>query len=348
MKIEPGAVRPTTYEQRSVLYGDVEQLISPGFLTCRVWVGSTCLTLRTLGAGDAVLLNARVPRVTTPGDVGGWRWTLAMSLWMVDGHLLRRGDDERAARLIADCPDGVVAGLFDVFLHNLVGRQDQARHAAYVYVYEPVSRDLWRTHGARPWEVGRVSGSGFAAGNAVQKWWTAFNEVEDVREDYARHWRGYKLITSATSPKGVKRINETDERMEQNEERRRADALDRYYWYRAGVLGQEDYLKAMDQSVGGRYAFRLKTVEELDDEYSRWIKGEDDDHDRIIREYKRHKLAQIDTQHQKLAEQRAAVVAEHLDFQGPDMRNPMTPDVLGPVVRASSWVPDAMNHPRHR
>jgi len=344
---EPVVVRSTTYEQRSLLYRDVEQLISPGFITCRVRVGGTHLTLRTLGAGDAVVLNARVPRPVTHGDVEGWRWTLATALWMVDGHLLRDGDDEVASDVLAACPDGVISSLFDVFLHNLVGRQDQARHAAYVYVYEVNSRDLWRTYGARPWEVGGVPGSQSAAGNPVQNWWTAFNEVEDIREDYARHWRGYKLITSATSPKGIKRINESDERSEKNEERRRQDALHRYYWYRAGVLPLEEYVKAMDQNLGGQYAFRLKSVDELDDDYRRWVKGEEDDHDRIIREFKQREMARVEAWHQDMMQARAAAVAGHQDFQGPDLQNPMTRDQLGPAVRTSLWVPDSLRHPRY-
>lgn len=345
--MEVRRLRATTYEQRSVLYEDVEQLVSPGFLTCRVRVGSSHITLRTLGAGDAVVLNARVPRAIAQGDLEGWRWTIAMSAWMIDGYLLREGDDERMADALAACPEGVVANLFDVFLHNLVGRLDQARHAAYVYVYEAASRDLWRTHGARPWEVGMVPGARGAAGNPIQKWWTAFNEVEDIREDYARHWRGYKLITSATSPKGIKRINDNDERTEQNEEQRRSDALNRYYWYRAGVIAQDDYVKGLNQSIGGRHKLRLKSVDELADEHRRWVQGIEDDHDRIVREFKRREKARVDAWHQGMMQARAAAVEEHLDFQGPDMRNPMTADTLGPAVRTASWVPDSLHHPRH-
>ena len=299
--------------------------------------------MRTLGQGDLQVLQGRVPRVGRSEHVWAW-WTLAHSVWMVDGRVVSPKDTERLADTFREMDLPLFQGLFDLFVHNLVGRQERAKQASYVFVYERASRDFWRVSGARPWERNQIEASRQAGDNPVLKWWVTFNQLEDMREQFLPHWRAYKLITSATSPKGVKKINDADDRQEQEERERREAALHRYFWYRAGRLTEEGYRVGWGKGQLGIKPFAgAKSVEELEREYRQWVRGEEDDHDRIVREYKETTLREIEERKRSFYTAQTPTTQEGEQFleQGPDLLHPMRVEDLGPVRRkTSTWIPD--------
>lgn len=301
------------------------------------------MTLRTLGVGDAQILQGRVCRLFR-SDHEWSRWTLAQSVWTLGGRLVDPDRVETVADFLGSLPVSTLSALFDLFFHHLVGRQDRARQASYVYVYERVSREMWRVYGARPWEHGGVEACRFAGDNPVQKWWVTYNQIEDVREQFQPHWRAYKLITSATSPKGVKKINEADDRQDQEEQDRREDALHRYFWYRAGKLDLEGYLVGFGKGqLGSRPFAGLKSVDDLEVEYRKWILGEQDDHDRIVQAYKERTLAEIEQRRNQMYQNQKPLMEEANQYaqEGPDFHHPYRADQLGqPGRKVSTWIPD--------
>ena len=100
--------------------------------------------------------------------------------------------------------------------------------------------------------------------------WIAFNELEDKKEDLEDAWRRSFFQASAMNPKGVEKIQKEWDRKRQQEKRHREKVLE---------LAEKGEISTKDQSGE-------KTVEDLQNEYRNWVEGIEDDHDRIVREYK--------------------------------------------------------------
>jgi hypothetical protein len=137
--------------------------------------------------------------------------------------------------------------------------------------------------------------------NYAQRMWLAYNQVEDMRNQEHAVWQHAKFIASAHNPKGVRLVELKEKNRNQQENHRRQDVLDRFYYKSIGVLDEEDRL------VDGRpIAKASKSVEELADEFHRWVKGDQDEHDRIVEGYKRAILER----HHQVKEERAQLLLE--------------------------------------
>jgi hypothetical protein len=179
-------------------------------------------------------------------------------------------------------PKAAMSKLFSVQM-NLFHRQTDALKAVESFCYESVSRFLWKTFGGHhPATHSGVPGVEALGSNNIQRMWTFFNEVEEQRIRDMRMWEGFKLSASAQSPKGVKKIDQRDHQDQQKEQARRQALQDRFYYIVKGVLTDEG------TTEDGQKVLRLgeKTADDLADEMHRWVTGQDDEHDKIIREYK--------------------------------------------------------------
>lgn len=100
--------------------------------------------------------------------------------------------------------------------------------------------------------------------------WIAFNELEDKKEDLEDAWRRSFFQASAMNPKGVEKIQKEWEKNRKQEKKHRENVL---------KLAEKGQVSDRDQSGE-------KTIEDLQREYRNWVDGVEDDHDKIIREYK--------------------------------------------------------------
>jgi hypothetical protein len=279
----------TTPQQRSRFYRDVDDLISPGFLSHNVRVGRVRFSLRTLGSGDLFMLRYR-----SGDDLEDWQlWALASSVWMVNGHNILP-NPELVPRLF-DMFKGMHHRALRVFLSTFTGllnRAGRAEEAVEPYMYESFARAKWRALGSNPHQqlhLG-VPGAAHLGLNLIQQIWATFNDGEDTRNAFDNQWEGFKLVASSNSPKGVKKIDEKDTRQRQEENDRRQSVMDRYFYYRSGAVDRDGFIQNRDRDLVGSRVQGPKTNEQLEDEMKRWVSGEFDEHDQIVDGYKQRIL----------------------------------------------------------
>lgn len=301
--------------ERHALYADLEEFITPGFVSQRVSVAGVHLGMRTLFPGEMFVLRHRLSADPTPR---AWQeWAVASSVWMIDGQVVL-GDANAAVRVresLLGFPKSALEMLFSVFtsLHNRV-RKALSRLEAYCY--EDFARTNWRMVGRQSparLEIAGVPGVTALGMNHVQRLWMAYNLAEDDRQAWNLEWAAAKLVASATSPKGVKKLSQRDESERKVEEERRKAVIARTYYESTG------------KSVGetnGMVVSRSVSPEELVDEMNRWVQGERDLHDQVIEAYKNTIRAQHEAErarHEERMQKVATLQAEVEAIGGPSI-----------------------------
>jgi len=298
--VDPILLPRTTQEQRAPFYEDVETLILNGFLSHSVRIKGISVSLRSLGPGDVVLLKARA----SSGLDDDWKvWAVASAIWMVDGYCLL---DEvhaapRLAKMIWGLPKYIREVLFSL-VSGLFVRQGLALEATESYCYESLSRFRWRASGGQlPNMHTGIPGVDRLGTNYVQRMWTFFNRVEDAQIEEDAMWEGFKLVTSAMAPKGVKKIDTHDKERKKSELEHRQNVADRMFYTRMGIIKPQDEKASVRPMLGNG----SKSADDLVDEMKRWVTGEDDWHDQIVNEYKR-KVSERYEQEKQERQRRAA------------------------------------------
>jgi len=274
----------TNYQQRQAFYKDVESLILPGFLTHNVKIGHMVLTLRTLYPSDFFMLEQRTSFVKTDYE---WRvWFVASCVWMVNGvNLLEESHaSHRIHKTLSKIPKSSLDVLFYLAV-GLINRTHTALEGTESFCYESTSRLLWKQNNRvlpNAAQISGVPGVSQLGLNSIQKMWVSFNITEDERVSDQINWSNAKFIASASAPQGVEKVNKKDDNRNRNEEERRADVCDFYFYNRLGLLKEED----QDHRSAARGMQYAATVDELEDEMRRWVTGEQDQHDMMVEEYK--------------------------------------------------------------
>lgn len=272
------------FQQRQLFYTDVEKLISPGFLSRKVTVNGVRLCMRSLYPSDIFLIR------NWADSSYDWKvWTVANSIWMVDGHIcLDRHVPPVLSEFLYRLPKPVLNRLFNIEL-GLFKRTKKAEKALGAYVLEDVSRQKWafagKSNPIRDSFLG-IQGVESLGPNYVQQVWSAWNQAEDQKEKDLYEWALTKTVVSAQNPKGARKLNAKDKMREEREEKKRQFALDEFYYQARGIIDENGFTLGPD---GQPRQVRMKTAstpQELSDEFRRWVAGEDDWHDRIVREYK--------------------------------------------------------------
>lgn len=302
-------LQPTTPKQRKPHYEDVESLLSPGFLTHTLSVGGTRLALRTLSPGDLFLLKTRAAGLP---DREWQHWAIASSIWMVNGvNLLEeRNFTPRLYKMVCRLPHRARRILYSAVI-GLFARADRASEGVEAYIYEDSSRSRWRMLGKAQFsEHLGVPGANSLGANFVQQIWTAFNQVEDERHDSERQWEGFKLVASTHAPKGVQKMDQKDKQRAQEESARRQAVMDRFCYYREGLIDRRGYHKDQNHDLTGAVIHQPKSASQLSDEMRRWVEGEHDLHDMIVENYKNQILARREAEEREREQRRLALQAE--------------------------------------
>lgn len=280
--------------QRQVLYTDVEELLNIGFLSHAVRVAGVRLSFRSFSPADSYLVQHRIGARATDSD---WKlWTVCSAIWMVDGiNLLEHPNGAVLVhRYFRGLSRGVIDILFSIML-GLFNRVSTALTRTEAYCYEEYSRASWRLCGRQSPNQDSytgIPGSSRLGMNHVQRMWVAYNLAEDDRLTHQQWWQAAKLTASASSPRGIKKLNQSDERLRKREEDRRRKTINR-------MVELVLYGKSADLSNLGTMVVlvRGQPVEvprirmahspgELAEEMRRWVGGEKDFHDLIVDTYK--------------------------------------------------------------
>ena len=298
--------------ERRTLYEDVEALIQVGFLSHQVQVAGVPISMRSLSPGDMFLLQNRVGHVP---NIRRWRqWLVSSSIWMVDGlNLLEMpGAISTVHKMVSRLPRRVL-DLLSTIAVGLANRVGAAITKTECYCYEPYSRVYWQLCGRQMpgLEVcSGIPGTSRMGMNHVQRMWVAFNQAEDDRDLLLQRWQAAKLVASASSPKGVRKLNQADDRLRKQEESRRRYAIQqmcyRLEWGEAAHEPETMVVMVRGQPVEVPRVKVARTTDELAEQMRMWVAGEKDWHDIVVDTYKER----IRTQFAEEKQRREAYIEE--------------------------------------
>lgn len=301
---------PTTAEQRAACLQDTFKLITPGFLSQRITLNGVDLCLRSPFPSDYDFLDL----VFESGSPKWTRHLLARLTWAIDGLVVF--DDENARHqircLYETLPEHVYNSIYTV-AGELIQRMVKARSQIVIYLYEEVSRDLWRGLGKQSPNQDRLTGMRGLEKlglNASQRIWIAWNQAEDERLKDEFAWTCTKQSIAPHAPKAVEKMNKQELQKEETRKRDVQKRQDEWYYKLKGVLDEDGKIITKDGDAVDPYAgdqvSMAYTSDELADEMRRWVSGEMDWHDSVVKRYKdqiREKmLAERMRREQRLAE----------------------------------------------
>jgi len=279
----------TTEKQREAHWADVDAMLSPGFLSHTGTVGAVTLCIRNPSEADLWLLRQWHPNARSWFDYAND--LITRCVWCVNGVVVI--GDQAASKVVHTIlnkdGDAILSKLFYVVL-GLFIRRRKAERDVYAYIYETSSRLAWRATPANQFvgtAFGSLPGVEKLGVNAVQGVWTAYNKAEDQRILDLTQWSYTKNIMSCHAPKGVKKIEDRDKKELEKRLEDHQKILDRFYYRSIGHLDMND--EAYEKDDGSLEDGQIRvahTPEELADEMHRWVTGEYDQHDRIVKEYK--------------------------------------------------------------
>ncbi len=300
----------TTDEQRRSLYADVEELLSPGFLSERVVVGGVSLSLRNLLPSDQFLLRHRIG--TDFDSKEAHTQILAQSIWMLDGQVLL--EDSRSFPKVRDLccrfPQILREDLFQRLI-RLQGRVNAAIGRSRSYFYEEDSRYLWRAYKVSVVSRFGVPGADRLGPNSVLEMWRVYNHTEDEREEWQSSWSQTKMIVATQAPKGVEKLNSADEAAWSLEQARRQSVMDAMYYESKGYnIDSARLLRAVHSEFDNYDEIKMAvTPEELENEMRKVRMGIKDGHDEVI---ERHKSKIAERVEREKAEQRDRILAAQM------------------------------------
>jgi len=169
-----------------------------------------------------------------------------------------------------------------MYAYRLMGRAIDANKYLEAYCYTEESRYLWRAWKARSlFTTHRLEDL-----NNIQISWVIWNEAEDERIESDRDWEKAFFVASATNPKGVESVQKKWKNKDNQEFERREDLIEQAV---KGLL--EETNNEVKRKTRKK---RHKTMEDLEEEMRKWVAGEEDDHDIIVRTYKEEIQSHID------------------------------------------------------
>jgi hypothetical protein len=281
---------PTTeWEQRSVYYRDIEDLIRPGFLSHSFSVKGVRLAMRSPCPSDAFMIRARaqfdLKRNYRSLD---WKiWTLATCTWLIDGYSVL-GETNHAVALYEvyrTLPKGMIEHLFCIYT-GLYNRMMTALKAVESYSLEDISRRRWKSlHGSSPSDesYSGVRGTRFIGMNLAQELWVALNTYEDMRLDGLNNWYQRRAAMAPhLTKKSWEHLTSKDKSDARNLREDRDQIKDLFYYRSMGVIGWKEEVSTVKDAL----ILKRKTTKDLQREMYQWVAGEKDEHDLAIDRYK--------------------------------------------------------------
>lgn len=244
-------------------YADVETLLIRGFLSQTLNVFGRSLTIRSLFPDE---MTDAVRCSFGKGQLAYKRWIVAHSIYALDGFVFHSNTPFVFSQ-VERFPKRLFARLFSEIV-GLTSRYHKAMEITQAFSYETYGRQYWQTYRGIPTNP-------FGLVNGIQTVWQFVNVIEDDFQNSEMHWNHAKFIASAMSPKGVKKQNGKDETRKRKMKSDREEYIEKALRYQ---LTNDDSDKPLLISA--------KTDEQLMEEYHRWVRGEKDEHDLIVQNYK--------------------------------------------------------------
>lgn len=260
-------------------YEDIREFIIKGGIHKQIYLPEVNFLVRLRNPSSEALgwMFEYSPSVSQKRDCA----LLASSIVSVNGTPLRQEDwSDLASHFYKKMPAISVRHLFYSVV-SLLGRAKRAHEYLEPFCYEDESRSLWRR-----WNADRSFGyspvSFQTRLNEAQTSWVVWNQVEDERMETKTRWEQALLVASAFNGKSAKELSNR-----WNGE----DSREKDYRERIKSLAREGKISTADTKA---MRAKVETFDDLREEMKRWMAGEEDEHDRIVREHKDYMYAKIE------------------------------------------------------
>lgn len=313
-------------DARRFLYSDVVELIHTGFLTQQFEIDRTPVVLRSLDSHD---ISDLILRGAYGTDLDWMRHHIAASVYMVNGFVVEPQYGSNHSwyvynEWVKNLHYEQVLVVY-VYVTSLKNRLDRAIKITDAYCHERFSRSRWRMSGA---PAGRR--------NIVQQLWVAYNEAEDIFESDLRQWQHTRSIVGSMSGKGAKSLKEAEDKWSRSKEDRTQRVIeDAVNWI---ISGDREEQKPLIVTLGGKTyevpkVHAAQTIEEMEAEMMRAVRGEKDYHDMLMDQYKEYHRKRVEEAREK---QKAALDAVwkadgDVGMQGETRFVGYTPDQLAKI-----------------
>lgn len=283
--------------QRKFLYQDVEELIENGFLRHSVRIGRHSVIIRSLLPEDSYRIQARA---AYSEKLDFLRWSVATSVWMVDGYEISPNELNGAYFIHQNWVKELQDSFVDVLSSIVVGLQNRANRAMRLlesYSYEPYSRSLWRMLG-RPKDLSNT--------NVLRRMWIAFNLTEDESLHNDVLWAQTRTIVASMSSKAGKILSKDMKRIQEREENRRRKVVEETVnWI---IYGDESrkklFVRINGEDIEVPRIHYAETISDLEDEMKKVFAGEKDFHDHLVSQYHEGIRARVESQKREMEEAR--------------------------------------------
>lgn len=317
-------------------YSGVRSQILNGYVFRRFYIGDSTLKLRNPTDSD-FSYSEEVSRQKWKQDLS----IVARCLYSVNGE--RITDYRTSMRYL----EGLSILPYRRLLFNLISLIKKAQDS-YDYLeafcYEPESRSLWAT-----WKAQQAFGYppvlGVEQFTSIQTSWVIWNQSEDQRLESKSEWDRTFFAASAMNSsvsKIRKKWDSADEKEEREREKIRVNA-------RKGITKEREDKRERINGV-----VKDKGEEDLRDEMRRWITGEEDEHDQIIREYKdrmRRSISEAELRAQRVREEAAARRRDNFALDKSSIGSPIVgltdEQVLSLSKKRSSLLPTGEYEEKH-
>jgi hypothetical protein len=163
------------------------------------------------------------------------------------------------------------------YISDINRRATRATILTEAYFIEPASRLRWAQAQGLDLSSPAITGFGGTQNlglNWSQLTWRALNHFEDLKDQSERDWENTKFIASATAGKGMNKVYSQDKRRRQAEKEAKIERREKLIRH---VLLNEP----LEGPIQGPIQV-ARTVEELNTQLERDLKGEQDWHDKVI------------------------------------------------------------------
>lgn len=320
---------PEIPEVNPEVYKDVEPLLFRGFLHVAATINDVSFVFKSMNHHEFEMLGLMAPTAT-----GGTRKSLnkfythflAYGVFMVEGDCIL-ADRER------HIPD--IVKLFEEFgesvntkiirqLSEINRRANRAVILTEAFAIETISRLRWaQTRGSDLTSpaISGIQGTQNLGMNWAQLTWRAVNHYEDLRETAEREWENAKFVASAMAGKGMSRVHSQDRRRRKREREDRIERRDKIL--RFALLGE-----SMEKQKGAPVLV-ARTVEELQTQLEKDLKGEKDWHDMVVDAHEKRSRDDRENRMAMLRERQKSFDAEygpHSVTGGSNSRQGLTPE----------------------
>jgi hypothetical protein len=252
-------------------------------------------------------------------------YILALSLHSVGGFHVE-GHEYDLLQFFKSTPR-ITPRLAPFFWKAIKNSQEQYKYFE-AFCYTDISRSLWSR-----WKHSlRVNASidGLRGVlNEIQMSWVIYNQTEDRKEELDDAWSRTFFQASTMNPKGVDQVQKKWDSRKEKESKYRQETIERA---RRGETNEDE---AHERAIKG------KTIEDLQKEYKSWVDGEEDHHDRVVREYKENLQKFINNGRSMVSRNQRQTQEMEEDLNSLSMLSPMkayTDEELGQLLKGKKTI----------